>query len=147
MAERDPLSVHYDGVVRALMLRAARASGQRRGVLAHVTSPRGEFRHPDRGGRTRHERAFTRAAYYLIFSNGGQGGSSGWSLKLTWGPETAPSARGRLARPVVVRLFPRGQARVQGERWVGTARQSVSGGRIDDLPDSVDIGGCGRRLV
>jgi len=115
---RDPLSVHYDGVVYALMLRAARASRSRRGVLAHVASPRGEFARLDRGGRTAHERAFTRASYYLIFKNGGQPGNSGWSLKLVWRDELAPSARGRLARPVVVRLYPRGQARVREASWM-----------------------------
>jgi hypothetical protein len=129
---RDPLSVHYDGVVSSLMLRAGRAAGQRRGVLAWIASPRGEFAHPDRGGRTAHERAFTRSAYWLIFKNGGNPGESGWSLKLTWGDELRVSSRGRLARPVVVRLFPRGQARAQGARWVDGEGRSEAGRRIDD---------------
>ncbi len=134
MAQRDPLSLRYDGYVHDLMVRAARASRSRAGVRAWIASPRGEYARPDRGGRTSHERAFTRSAYYLIFKNAGQPGYSGWSLKLTWGPDAdrKPSSAGRLARPVVVRLFPRGQARPSSAAWVGTSRQSTAGHRIDD---------------
>ena len=131
---RDPLSVRYDGAARDLMVRAARASRNRAGVRAWIASPRGEFRRPDRGGRTAHERAFTRSAYWLIFKNAGEPGRSGWSLKLTWGPDAdrRPSAAGKLARPVVIRLFPAGQARPSAAPWVGTGDQSVPGARIDD---------------
>ena len=115
-------------------MRAARASSSRRGVLAHVASPRGEFGLLDRGGRTRHERAFTRSAYYRVFRvplNAGQ--VPDWSLKLTWGDELAPSAGGRLARPVTVRLYPRGKARVTKDRWTeGEGFHSEVGNRIDD---------------
>jgi len=132
---RDPLSTRYDGIVRDLMLRAARASKSKAGVQAWVASPAGEFRRRDRGGRTAHERAFTRSAYYLIWRvpiNRGQ--AQQWSLKLTWGAdsERRPSARGRLARPVTVRLFPRGQARRRAAQWMGTNLQSLPGRRIDD---------------
>lgn len=135
MAQRDPLSLRYDEHVRGLMMRAARASRSRAGVRAWIASPRGEFGRPDRGGRTAHERAFTRAAYYLIWRvpiNAGQ--PQQWSLKLTWGTDAdrKPSARGRLARPVVVRLFPRGEARPSSPAWAGTSRQSTQGHRIDD---------------
>jgi len=111
---RDPLSVYYDGYVRQVIIRAMRASRSGRGVRVWVASPRGDFARLDRGGRTSHERAFTRSAYYLVKLH-----RDAWSLKLTWGPDTelrASSGR-RLARPVMVRLFPRDQARVSGPRW------------------------------
>ena len=130
MAARDPLSVRYDGVVHQLMLRAGRASRNGQSVQAWIASPRGEFRSRDRGGRTTHERAFTRSAYYLIFKNGGNPGESGWSLKLSWGDDgqRRASAAGRLARPVQVRLFPRSQARRRAPAWAGDpARQSRIG--------------------
>lgn len=130
--QRDPLSTHYDGIVGKLMERAKPASRQGRGMLVWIASPRAEYAHPDRGGRTAHERAFTRSAYYNIFKNGGEPGSSGYSLKLTWGEELRPSSRGRLARPVVVRLFPRGAARVSGARWVDGSGRSEPGRRIDE---------------
>ena len=131
---RDPLSVRYDGVVHGLMLRAGRASRSGRGVQAWIASPRGEFRARDRGGRTAHERAFTRAAYYLIFKNGGEPGRSGWSLRLTWGGDgdRRASAYGKLARPVLVRLYPSSQAEPSSAGWVGTGRQSVPGSRVDE---------------
>ena len=131
---RDPLSVRYDGVVHGIILRAGRASRTGRGVQAWIASPRGEFRARDRGGRTAHERAFTRAAYYLIFKNGGEPGRSGWSLKLTWGTDKdrRASAYGKLARPVLVRLCPSSQAEPSAADWVGTGRQSVPGSRIDE---------------
>jgi hypothetical protein len=125
---RDPLSVRYDGVVEDMMLRAGRASRSGRGVQAWIASPRAEFRARDRGGRTAHERAFTRAAYYLIFK-----GRSGWSLKLTWGTDAdrRASAYGKLARPVLVRLYPASQAEPSSAPWVDTGRQSLPGQRID----------------
>lgn len=121
MAERDPLSVRYDGVVHDLMIRAARAHRNDASVVAWIASPRGEFRRRDRGGRTQHERAFTRSAYYLIFRVPiREGHVPAWSLKLTWGPDDArrASSAGRLARPVQVRLFRRPGARVRGASWV-----------------------------
>ena len=123
MPRRDPLSVHYDGVVHGMLLRAARASSTSRGVLVYIASPRAEFRHPDRSGRTVHERAFTRSAYYIVKGGPNHSGDRSygnvpdWSLKLTWGEELRASSRGRLARPVVIRLFPRSQARVHGPKW------------------------------
>ena len=131
---RDPLSVRYDAVVHELMMRAGRASRSGRGVQAWIASPRGEYRYLDRGGRTAHERAFIRSAYYLIFKNGGAGGRSGWSLRLTWGTDAdrRASSAGRLARPVLIRLFPRGQAARSSAPWVGTSRQSLPGRRIDE---------------
>lgn len=134
MPSRDPLSVNYDGVVHQLVLRAIYAQRQRRGVLAHVASPRAEFRQLDRGGRTRHERAFTRAAYYLLVNvPRNEGLPSVWSLKLTWGDDLEPSSRDRLARPVTVRVYPRDEARARGPRWSdGSGFRSEVGRRIDD---------------
>ena len=135
MAERDPLSVRYDGIVADLMERARRAAASRQGIQAWIASPRPEFRARDRGGRTAHERAFTRSAYYLIWRAPINAGvPQEWSLKLTWGgdEDRRASANNRLARPVTVRLFPRGQARPTAAAWVGTARQSQVGRRIDD---------------
>jgi hypothetical protein len=134
-SERDPLSLRYDGVVDQLLGRAARASVNGQSVQAWIASPRAEYRGLDRGGRTPHERAFTRAAYYVVWRvpiNAGV--PPDWSLKLTWGgdAELKPSARGRLARPVQVRLFPRSKARVRGERWNVDGRRSMEGNRIDD---------------
>jgi len=115
---RDPLSVHYDGYVRVIMIRAARASRNGKGVRVWIASPRGEFSHPDPRGLTRHERAFSRAAYYLIFrvpmNQYKLGGDPPqWSLKLRWTNEIRPSSGGRMARGANIRLFPRGQARVR----------------------------------
>ena len=136
MPARDPLSVNYDGVVHQLVLRAIYAQRSRRGVQAFVSSPRAEFRSVDRGGRTKHERAFTRSAYYLVFRTPlNEGVAPAWSLRLSWGEdaELAPSARGRLARPVVLRVWPRSQARPPRERWSdGSGFRSEVGQRIDD---------------
>ena len=135
MPSRDPLSVYYDGPVRQLMLRAARASLDRHSVRTWIASPRGEFGRLDRGGRTPHERAFTRSAYYLVFKTPIRAGQvPEWSLKLSWGADEdlRASSGGRLARPVLVRLYPRSQARVRGPRWAGTELQSRAGARIDD---------------
>jgi len=115
---RDPLSVHYDGYVRVIMIRAARASRNDKGVRVWIASPRREFAHPDPRGLTRHERAFSRSAYYLIFRVPMNlyrlgGDPPEWSLKLTWTDEIRPSSGGRMARGANIRLFPRGQARVR----------------------------------
>ena len=100
------------------MIRAARASRNNGGVRVYIASPRGEFRNLDSGGRTRHERAFQRSCYYLMWRtpiNAGQ--VPDFSLKMTWGDELRPSDQGRMARPVTVRLWPRSQARVRGKQW------------------------------
>ena len=128
---RDPLSVAYDDAARQAVLRAARASRQGRGVRVWVASSRRELRDPDAGGRTVHERAFSRAAYYLIWRVPlNRGSMPEWSMKLTWGPdaELQPSSAGRLARPVTVRMWPRGAARVSGPRW--TDNPSLQSGGI-----------------
>jgi hypothetical protein len=137
-AQRDPLSVRYDGAVRDLMIRAARAHRDRKTVQAWIASPRAEFRARDKGGRTAHERAFTRSAYYLIFKTPiNRGQVPDWSLKLEWGDdaERRASSAGRLARPVRVRLFRRAGARVTGASW------------RDDPSRQAKIGADGQRIV
>ena len=91
-------------------MRAIRASRDGRGVQAFIASPRAELRARDAGGRSAHERAFTRAAYYLVWRaplNAGR--IPDWSLHLAWGPDSTleASSHGRLARPVRVRVRPR----------------------------------------
>src|SRR5215469_1832153 len=114
---RDPLSVAYDGYVRQVMIRAARASRNQQGVRVWVASPRSS--RPDAGGRTSHERAFTRSAYFLMWRVPINAKTvPEWSLKVTWHGETRPSSAGRVARAATVRLWPRSQARVRGQSWM-----------------------------
>jgi len=135
---RDPLSVAYDVRVRRVLLRAVRAhqlsKGASRGVAAFVASPAGEFRRLDRGGRTRHERAFTRSAYYQVFRVPRSAGELPvWSLKLTWGP--IRFHRGRWGRAVQVRLYRYGSGyrhAQQHAQWITSdAARSTAGARID----------------
>lgn len=121
MVTRDPLSIRYDATVHPLLIRAARASRDRHGILAWVTSPTGEYRQRDQSGRTPHERAFTRSAYYILRWGPLQRGETvEWSLKLTWGDDDTRklSRSGYLARPVLVRLYPRSEAQVTGRRYI-----------------------------
>lgn len=98
--ERDPLSVRYDRTARRVLERAVEARQLGKGgAVTFVASPPGEFRELDRGGRTRHERAFTRSAYWHVrFAD-----PRYYSLKLTWGP--LENHAGRWGRRVAVRLF------------------------------------------
>ncbi len=108
MFQRDPLSVRYDGVTAQALIRAIRASRSGGGVQVWIASTRGELRRPDAGGRTAHERAFTRSAYYYVWRapiNAGQ--IPDWSLKITWGDELRASSGGRQARAARLRIFPR----------------------------------------
>ena len=115
---RDPLSWHYDGYVRQVMIRAIRAGRTGRGVRVYVASPRSSFRSVDAGGRTKHERAFTRSVYYLMWRTPINAGAvPEWSVKMSWGDEVRASSGNRLARPVTIRVWPRSQARVRGESW------------------------------
>jgi hypothetical protein len=116
--QRDPLSIRYDAHVRAVMIRAIRAGRNGNGVRAWIASPRAEFRHTDPRGRTAHERAFTRSVYFLMWRvHVNRHEIPPWSVKLTWGEELRDSGRGRRARPVTVRVWPRSQARVRGKSW------------------------------
>lgn len=118
--QRDPLSVRYDAAARQAVLRAARASRSNSGVRVWIASSASERRNPDAGGRTAHERAFSRSAYYLVFRAPiNRKEVPQWSLKLTWGNDSdlRASSEGRMARPVTLRLFPRWQAKPRGPRW------------------------------
>lgn len=138
-AQRDPLSVRYDRAVRRLLTAAVAAhrDGRRGGVTAFIASPGREFTDTDKGGRTRHERAFTRAAYYLVMKvPQHRGVPQQWSLKLEWGPIERRGARyGRVVR---ARVFLRSSgarhaAQNPGGSWRDNPalRSSVSN-RIDD---------------
>jgi hypothetical protein len=133
---RDELAGRYAAAAANAVTRAIRAGRYRSAVLVFVSSPRHEFRRLDRGGRTRHERAFTRACYWIVFDGPAERGEpSQWSLKLTWRDRLDPGAPGMLARAVALRVFPREDARVPaGRSWVrdeGPGR-SVPGRRIDE---------------
>lgn len=121
MPRRDPLSVPYDAITGPLLRRAEQASPYRRGIRAWVTSPTTEYRHRDRGGRTRHERAFIRSAYFQVRSWQANPDGPAWSLKLTWGADVdrRPSRPGHLARPVTIRVFPRSDARIPANSYLG----------------------------
>ena len=115
---RDPLSWHYDGYVRNVMIRAIRAGRNGRSVRVYIASPRASFRSVDAGGRTRHERAFTRSVFYLMWRTPINAGTvPEWSVKMSWGDEVQSSSGNRLARPVTIRVFPRSQARPRGAQW------------------------------
>jgi hypothetical protein len=146
-AQRDPLSVRYDGTVRQALLRAIKAGRYRHSITIWIASPREEFRRKDKGGRTAHERAFTRSAYYQVVKVPYNAGvPQDYSLKLRWGEELEPSSRGRLARPVAVRMYRRssgeGYVREKVARpwsedvdgtgsWRKGTRRSVIGDRVD----------------
>ncbi len=103
-AVRDPLSVRYDRTVFRILRGAVEAHSRRRGVATFVASPPAEFRALDKGGRTAHERAFTRAAYYRVVKVPEHlGQPQWWSLRLTWGPIERRGSR--WGRTVQVRLY------------------------------------------
>lgn len=135
MGVRDPLSVAYDSRVRRVLLRAIVARRDRKGVPVWVASPPAEFRHLDRGGRTRHERAFTRSAYYQVFKvPRNLGELPAYSLKLQWGP--IAFRHGRWGRVAQVRLFRYGSGYKHaqaGQLWIEGTGRSVPGNRIDEV--------------
>lgn len=138
-AQRDPLSVRYDRAARRLLTGAVAAhqQGKRGGVVAFIASPGREFADVDKGGRTKHERAFTRACYYLVMKvPQHRGVPQQWSLKLEWGPIERRGARyGRLVR---ARLFLRSSgarhaAKNPGGSWRDNpALRSSVNNRIDE---------------
>ena len=102
-AARDPLSVRYDRSVRRALMRAA-AAWPRRAVQTWIASPGVEFRNLDQGGRTAHERAFIRSAYYQVIKVPQHNGEPQyWSLRLAWGKIERHGDR--YGRTVTVRLF------------------------------------------
>lgn len=132
MAQRDPLSVDYDGMVRDILILAIRRHrNHQRGPIAWVASPRREFRQLDRGGLTAHERAFTRAAYYQVFKvPRNQGAPVHYSLVMEWDKtRRLPAPRGQVARAVRVQIYKYGRSPRGGTS--GYAFQSTPGDRID----------------
>lgn len=128
-AQRDPLSVAYDGAARRVLLDAVRAHKHNKGTVTWVQSPAREFREADAGGLTAHERAFQRACYYQV----DKVGAKVWSLKLTWGHlEKRGRGIGRVAR---LRLYRPGSgyrhiaARPGKAWWPDVAKQSKVGRR------------------
>jgi hypothetical protein len=99
---RDRLAAAYAAPARRALLAAINADPHI--SSGYVTSPPREFRELDRGGRTPHERAFTRAAYYEVIQVPRRTGTPRrWSLQLDWGPI---ERRGeRYGRTVKLRLF------------------------------------------
>ena len=135
-AQRDPLSVEYDPIVRRVLILAIRRHrNHQSGVLAWVPSPRRQFRHLDRGGLTKNERAFTRSAYYQtqkVPRNAGQ--PELYKLTLEWQDRREPSGR-RLARPVRVTLHSSRNAsrhRSLGPDGAWRGFRSAPGARIDE---------------
>lgn len=116
--ERDPLSVDFDPAVRRA-LNEARRKAPPRSVVRFVASPIAEFRDLDKGGRTYHERAFQRSAYYQVFKvPRNEGVPPQWSLKVTWGK--IERRGGRWGRTVRLRLYQYGR----GYSHIGRQRSS-----------------------
>ena len=135
---RDPLSEAYDTPVRQMLVQAIRQlRNHQRGPIAWIASPRHEFRQLDKGGLTRHEREFIRAAYFQVFKVPRKTGAP-VHYSMTYEVDRGrrePSAYGRLARPVRLTLHrhgvrgPGGGAMPPPGTWVGF--QSTEGNRID----------------
>ena len=131
---RDPLSERYHWSARRAVMRAITAHYAGQSASAWIASPGPEFRNLDRGGRTAHERAFTRAAYWWVWREPiNNKRTPTWSLKLTWGPI---ERRGdRYGRTVQLRMFTRGggvrhNARNLGKSWASNeALRSTPGAR------------------
>lgn len=128
-AQRDPLSVRYDGAARSVLLSAVRAHKQNKGTVTWVQTPARSFGDVDAGGLTRNERAFQRSLYYQV----DKVGDKVWSLKLTW---DGVERRGRgVGRTLRVRLYrPASGYRHVAARpgiawWRDPARQSKVGSR------------------
>jgi len=128
--QRDQHSRAYDAYARRALNAAVRSHHAKgRGVKVFIVSPAAQFGHRDRGGRTVNERAFTRAAYYLVVQVPRQlararGGTTAdakpdWSLKLTWG--RIENRGGRWGRSVGVRVYRRAAGRRHTARHPATA--------------------------
>jgi hypothetical protein len=115
--QRDPLAVAYERHARAALVDAIR-TGPPRISRVFIASPGAEFTSTDRGGRTRHERAFTRAAYYEVQQVPRRTGTpQQWSLRLEW---SLIERRGsRYGRVVTVRMFRYGRRSLEAGRRRG----------------------------
>ena len=99
---RDRLAASYAAPARRALEAAIAADSKT--SSGYVASPGREFRNLDRGGRTAHERAFTRAAYSEVIQVPRRTGTPRrWSLQLDWGPiEKRGDKYGRVVR---LRMF------------------------------------------
>lgn len=95
---RDRLAAAYAAPARRALEAAIAAESKT--SHGYVASPGREFRQLDRGGRTAHERAFTRAAYYEVIQVPRRTNTPRrWSLQLEWGPIEKRGAKyGRVVR-------------------------------------------------
>jgi hypothetical protein len=127
--QRDSLSVAYARHARAALVDAIGTSPPRT-ARVFIASPGAEFTRTDRGGRTRHERAFTRAAYYEVQQVPRRTGTDPqWSLRLDWG---LIERRGhRYGRVVTVRMFRYGRRSLEAARRRG---QYLGGGPAATSP-------------
>lgn len=133
-AARSPVSTRWDRRARYALNRAVEAFTVGQAAHVFIHSPGPQFRRLDRGGRTVNERAFTRAAYYPIYSVPRTLGELPvWSLKLTWGPIERHGDR--YGRTVAVRLFRYSagyrHASRQASQYTAGQGRSTSGDRID----------------
>lgn len=115
---RDPVSVGYDNYVRKALLSAIRARhAGRKGATVFVRSHASEFRHLDAGGRTVHERAFTRSVYWQSFRQPlKQGLAPEWAPSLEW--LAIENRGGRYGRSVRIRMW----TKKEGQRKARTSR-------------------------
>jgi hypothetical protein len=128
--QRDPLSARYDTAARRALVAGIRAWRAGRGsVRVFIVSPGPQMRDLDRGGRTRNERAFTRACYYHVIQVPRQQARArglptyeariDWSLKLTWGP--VENRGGKYGRQARLRMFTKRGGHRHVKRNKGTA--------------------------
>ena len=109
--ERDPLSVSFDPQVRQVLIIAIRRlRNHQSGPLVWLPSPRHQFRNTDKGGLTRNEREFIRAAYWHVFKVPRKLGQP-VHYSMTYELDRSrrePSSHGRIARPLRLTLHRHG---------------------------------------
>jgi hypothetical protein len=122
--QRDLLSIGYDTASRRALVRAIRKRPA--GHQIFVQSPGREFSDVDPGGRTRHERAFTRSLYYHVVQiPRRQNVPQEWSLRLRWGK--IENRGGRYGRRVELRMFPASAGYRHVQRHGGGLRPTGTG--------------------
>ena len=130
---RDRLAAAYAAPARRALEAAIAAESKT--STGYVASPGREFRQLDRGGRTKHERAFTRAAYYEVIQVPRRTSTPRrWSLQLEWGPiEKRGSKYGRVVRLRMFRYGTRAYqaALTRGAYTADPALRSAIDRRID----------------
>lgn len=130
---RDRLAAAYAAPARRALEAAIAAEDKT--SSGYVASPGREFRQLDRGGRTAHERAFTRAAYYEVIQVPRHTQTPRrWSLQLEWGPIEKRGAKyGRVVRLRMFRYGTRAYqaALARGAYTSDPALRSAADHRID----------------